>query len=267
MSETVVVMPAPDGAGSASPSAVSWPAILGGAFAAAGVTVILLALGSGLGLAVGVAKPGPGQTVATFTVTSGIWLILTQWFSAGLGGYLTGRLRVRWPQTHVHEVFFRDTANGFLAWAVATVLVVGVVAAGALALADTAAHGASAKAAGAYDYNVYALLRSPRPDESPSAALTQAEAQTVLARQVTAPQPSADDQAWLASLVENRTGLAPDAAQQRVNAVVASARETADKARKATAATSIFTALAMVVGAFIACVAAALGGLQRDEHI
>jgi hypothetical protein len=39
-----------------------------------------------------------------------------------------------------------------------------------------------------------------------------------------------------------------------------------DAARKAAAAASIFTALSLVIGAFIACVAAALGGRQRDEH-
>jgi uncharacterized protein YjbJ (UPF0337 family) len=37
-------------------------------------------------------------------------------------------------------------------------------------------------------------------------------------------------------------------------------------ARKAGSYLSIFTAVSMLVGAFIACVAAALGGQQRDEY-
>ena len=40
----------------------------------------------------------------------------------------------------------------------------------------------------------------------------------------------------------------------------------ADAARKAGAYAAIFTALSMLIGAFIACAAAALGGQQRDLH-
>jgi hypothetical protein len=41
----------------------------------------------------------------------------------------------------------------------------------------------------------------------------------------------------------------------------------ADEARKAAAETAIFTALGMLIGAFIASVAAAIGGHLRDEHL
>ena len=34
----------------------------------------------------------------------------------------TGRLRTKWALIHTDEVYFRDTANGFLAWAVALVI-------------------------------------------------------------------------------------------------------------------------------------------------
>ena len=61
----------------------------------------------------------------------GLWLIVTQWLASGLGGYLTGRLRTKWAGLHTHEVFFRDTANGFLMWALATI-------AGAVLLASAA---------------------------------------------------------------------------------------------------------------------------------
>ena len=44
------------------------------------------------------------------------------------------------------------------------------------------------------------------------------------------------------------------------------ARAATDAARKAAAEASIFTALSMLIGAFIACIAAALGGRLRDEH-
>ena len=71
------------------------------------------------------------MSATTFTVTTAIWLIVTQWISAGLGGYIAGRLRTRWHGTPAHEVFFRDTAHGLITWSVATVLV-GAVFAGSL---------------------------------------------------------------------------------------------------------------------------------------
>ena len=102
-------------------SAASWPAIFAGAFVAVSVSLVLLALGSGLGFAAISPWQGHGVSATTFTVTTAIWLIVTQWLSAALGGYIAGRLRTKWVGTHTHEVFFRDTAHGFVTWSVATV--------------------------------------------------------------------------------------------------------------------------------------------------
>src|SRR3981189_3715567 len=93
-------------------SAVSWPAIVAGAFVAASVSLVLFALGSGLGFASISPWPGHGVSATTFAVTTAIWLIVMQWVSSGFGGYITGRLRTRWIGTHTHEVFFRDTGHG-----------------------------------------------------------------------------------------------------------------------------------------------------------
>ena len=49
-------------------------------------------------------------------------LTFTQLAASGMGGYLAGRLRTKWAGIHTDEVYFRDTAHGFLAWAVATLL-------------------------------------------------------------------------------------------------------------------------------------------------
>ena len=81
------------GAQTTSPSAVSWPAIIAGAFVAAAVSLVLLTLGSGLGFAAMSPWPGHGISATTFVVTSAIWLILTQWISSAFGGYVAGRLR------------------------------------------------------------------------------------------------------------------------------------------------------------------------------
>ena len=179
-------------------SAVSWAAIAAGAVVALSVTLIMLALGSGMGAAAVSPWANSGPSVTTFTALSAIWLVLTQWFSAAIGGYLTGRLRTRWTGTHTHEVFFRDTAHGLITWAVATAVMAGLAAFIASSGAAAAAHAASAAAPQAGDATV--------------------------------------------------TGQAVDAA------------------RKATAAIAICTALSMLVGAFVASVAAALGGQLRDQH-
>ena len=114
---------------------MEWPAINAGALAAIGVTVILLALGSGTGVSIG----RPWAFNATAPEVFGFWIaagmIVTQWLASVVGGYLAGRLRKKWVGIRTDEVFFRDTAHGFLTWALATVLMVGLFS----LLASTAA--------------------------------------------------------------------------------------------------------------------------------
>lgn len=119
-------------------SAVSLSAIFAGTIAALALTLTLVILGSAFGLASVSPWPGVGAAPATFTIGAGIWLIVTQWLSSAIGGYIAGRLRTRWHGLHTDEVFFRDTAHGFITWALATV-VVAVVAVGASSLAHLGA--------------------------------------------------------------------------------------------------------------------------------
>jgi hypothetical protein len=101
-------------------SATSWSAILAGAAVVAALSLILLILGAGFGLSLMSPWAGGGVSAATFGVSTILWVTVTQLVAAGMGGYLAGRLRVRWVGVHSDEVYFRDTAHGFLAWAVAT---------------------------------------------------------------------------------------------------------------------------------------------------
>jgi hypothetical protein len=242
----------------ATPSAVNWASVFAGAVVAIATTLILIALGSGLGFAAASPWPGAGPTATGFAIGLGIWLIVTQWLSSALAGYITGRLRTKWTGIHTHEVMFRDTAHGLLAWAVATSIV------GAVALAATAsATGAAANAsAAAVDSATDTLLRTTHPNAGGSAAPARAEIARLLARDDL--QPS--DRSYLANEVAAQTGVSPQEAQQRIDTAVTSIRQAADKARKASSALGFFTALSMLIGAFIASVAAAYGGRQRDEH-
>jgi hypothetical protein len=281
-----------------SKSAASWPAIIAGAFVAIAVSLVLLALGSGLGFASMSPWPGKGISGTTFAVTTAIWLIITQWVSAGIGGYIAGRLRTRWIGTHTHEVFFRDTAHGLITWAVASVVVAAVLgssigAAGhALGVAGAAAGHAAAEGVSqagpsqsgremtmnatspGISYDIDRLLR---PSGAGTAAQAASDPKPEVARiianaTVTGSVPD-DDRTYLAQLVAARTGVTLQEAQKRVEVFIsdvtdvqAKAKAAADAARKAAAQASIYLALSLLVGAFIASVSAALGGRLRDEH-
>jgi hypothetical protein len=192
-----------------------------------------------------------------------IWLIIVQWLSSGLGGYLTGRLRTKWVGIHTHEVFFRDTAHGFLAWAVAAVAGAAVLAAGASSLLSGGGH-ENGSPGNPSDYYVDSLFRSDHPNANAVDQDVRAEASRILAVEIRSDVPTGDH-AYLAQLVAARTGLSQADAEKRVDGVIAKARVDADAARKAGAYLSIFTALSMLIGAFIAAAAAALGGRHRDE--
>ena len=285
MVETIITGTAvPMDAGSPSArSAASWPSIIAGAFVAAASTVILLALGSGVGFAVMSPWPDRGASLTSFAVTTAIWLIVTQWVSAALGGYIAGRLRTRWVGTHTHEVFFRDTAHGLITWAVATILVVAVGAGAFKSAAGTAGHVAGGMAANAMHangdsqfspYEIDRLFRSSNFGGAVLLADARTEAAHIAANAFAAGDIPAADRAYLIDQVSARTGASQADAQARVDnfiAAVAQARAKlqteADSARKAGAEASIYLALSLLIGAFIASVAAALGGRIRDEHI
>jgi hypothetical protein len=240
-------------------SAVNWASVLAGAIVAIATTLILIALGSGLGFAAASPWPGAGPTATGFAVGLGIWLIVTQWLSSFLGGYITGRLRTRWTGVHTHEVLFRDTAHGLLAWAVATAIVGGVAISATASTAGAVTGTAVTSLSDATD----TLLRTSQPNGTPASAAARAEISRMLTR---GNDLQAGDKSYLTSEVAAQTGVSQQAAQQRVDAAVTSIRESADKARRTSSALGFFTALSMLIGAFIASVAAAYGGHLRDEH-
>jgi hypothetical protein len=101
---------------------VSWPAIFAGATAAAALSLIMLLLGAGTGLGVSSPWSDEGAEAKTIGIAAIFWITFTQIASSGLGGYLAGRLRTKWSGVHTDEARFRDTAHGFLAWGVATLV-------------------------------------------------------------------------------------------------------------------------------------------------
>lgn len=129
--------------------AISWPAIFAGATTSAALSLILLVLGIGLGLSVVSPWSGTGPTTEAMSWSTIGWISFTAFAASGLGGYIAGRLRTRWPDTQQDEVYFRDTAHGFLAWAVATLLTAAVFTTVIGGLLGTPAGAAAASTAGA----------------------------------------------------------------------------------------------------------------------
>jgi len=232
-------------------------------------TLILLPLGSALGFAL--ASPWhTAMPLKTFSVANGIWIVVVQWLSAALGGYITGRLRAKWVGAHTHEVFFRDTVHGFLAWALSALVATVLLASMATHLAAGAAAGSNEQQGvrnGSINQSIYAdrLFRS---DRGPTTISEQdrVEATHLLIEAENGGDMSEADRVYLAHLVSDRTGLAEADAQTRVDNVIMQDKVAADKARKVAAAVSLFMSLAMLIGAFVASVGGALGGRDRDIH-
>ena len=260
-----------------SQSAVAAMPILAGAFANAALTLVLLAFGSAVGFSSVSPWSNAGVSAGTFKIATGLYLIVVAMLASTVGGYIAGRLRTKWSGLHSEEVLFRDTAHGFLSWAVAGVIgaamlgsaatyAVGGTAAGAAQGATQAATQAGAQSSPS-DYWVDALLRpaAPASGTATDAAAARREVGTILARALTqGDDMPASDRTYLAQLVAARTGLPPAEADRRITDVVTQAKAAIDKVRKAAASLSIWLAISMLVGAFAASLAAIEGGQLRD---
>ncbi|HSB97000.1 MAG TPA: hypothetical protein VLC91_11160 [Spongiibacteraceae bacterium] len=330
-------------------SAAAWGAILAGAGAAAALSLALLTLGLGLGMSVISPWSEQGLTAGTAGVSALVWVFITQVIASAIGGYLAGRLRVRWADVHTDEVYFRDTAHGFLTWAIASLATVALLGAAATAalngglqagakvastaagaavsqLADTGALSAgknggseNTDAVGYFVDNLFRSVASPAEVAQPvegdasggntsgartsgannPAAVTAAantlgagssgygkssednksmatEATTILVHDLRAGELTGEDRQRLGQMISQRTGLGRDEAEKRATDVYyklttsianaqASAKDAADKARKAAAHTSLWLFAALLCGAFSASYSATLGGRERDR--
>lgn len=256
-------------------SGVSWAAVIGGAFVAAALSLILLALGAGLGLSSVSPWSNVGASVSTISTAAIVWLILMQVMSSSMGGYLAGRLRTKWANIHTDEVYFRDTAHGFLAWAVALVVTAAFLTSAATYMvggAASSAAGGAGIATGQADereldsngYFVDTLFRSESVKPDSTGASVRGEVGRIFVKSLRQGNLPAEDKSYLAQLVAARTGLSQTDAEKRVSGVFVGAQQAADTARKTVAHALLWVFLALLIGAFCASVAATIGGRQRD---
>jgi len=280
---------------------LSWSAIVGGAFAALALSVILAMLGVGFGLTSFSFWSGPSASAAAYGIGAVLWVIVVQWLSSAFGGYIAGRTRARWNGLHTHESTFRDTTHGLLAWALATVVGLALFIGMAMALAGGGLHAAAAGAQAAGPAMAQAAMQPGGsgmampggPAIDPMASFTdrlfrveqtagtppvtvapevRAESGRILLGEMREGSLSDADKAYLTQLVANSTNLSqPEAAKrvdditQQVAAAQTKLRESAETARKAAARAAFFAAFSLLIGAFIGGAAGALGGAHRDH--
>jgi hypothetical protein len=278
-------------------SSLSWSAVIAGAFAATVVTFIITSLGTGIGFSV--ASPyGNGPSVTTLSITGAVWLVFAQAIGFACGGYLAARLRLHVNDSFGTETRFRDGAEGFVVWALGSVLTIGLLTYGATSLLGGAAQtvgqvmgGATTGAASSSresgsasnnattQYFVDMLFRQPPSaaggqtpgNPTPITDATRGEVAAIVARSISEGQLSNDDRTYLAQLVSQRTGLSPSEAEARVTSVenkaLDAAKQAADKASKAAAYLSFWTFMALLFGAVAATLAGVVGGDLRDQEM
>jgi hypothetical protein len=258
-----------------STSAVSWASIAAGAVAAAALSLALLALGAGLGLSSVSPWTDSGVSASTFKNATGIYMVLVAVMSSAIGGYLAARLRTKWVGVNTNEVFFRDTAHGFIAWAFATVLSASALGAAATHVVGGAASGIGAAAGqAAQTVNpsrvfVDRLFRTDAGAAATASAPGANDARAEATRLWTSSfGENADlapaDRTYLARLIAAQTGMSQADAEKRVNDVIVEAKAAADRARRGAAKLAFWLTASLFFGAFAASLAAVEGGQLRD---
>jgi len=241
-------------------SGVSWSAVLAGAVVASALSLALLLLGTGLGFSAISPWSDSGVSASTINAAGIAWVIGMQVIAASMGGYLAGRLRTKWAGIHTNEVFFRDTAHGFLVWAVGVIVTASLLASAASALVGVAKSGAGAvgsavvgagalaasngdtnsSAVGMSQYLVDTILRTDRRDESATASTSfasgatssstfsagnsdgavRAEVMRIMVNGLAANEMPQADKAYLSQLIAAKTGITSVAADQRIAAII-----------------------------------------------
>lgn len=255
MQPTILASNAERGAlGAGSASGASWGAIFAGAAAAAALSLVLFILGTGLGFATTSPWANHGADASTVGITSIVWVFATQIVASALGGYLAGRLRVKWPDAQTDEIFFRDTAHGLLTWAVASLFTAALLGSAISNALNSGVHAGAAvvsaagQATGALGadvaqktmsaardatggepqagqgnnaplgYFVGNLFRGDQPAQPMAPgeeAAAAREALSILAYSLRAGQLRPEDKARLGQLVARQTGLSQEEAEKR----------------------------------------------------
>lgn len=263
-------------------SFVEWGAVFAGALIAAAISFVLYTFGTTIGLSFVSPWANARWSPTLIAAIAAFWLMISQIGSFLVGGYVAGRMRSRWGEAQSQEIEFRDGLHGGLVWALGVVIGAGLLLAAAISVTRGAAElgsrgaGAAASSASSQPLDYYAdLLLRPQPGAPVQAASGNApsrdEMVRILQKNVAMGRMPDADKAYLTQVIAQRTGLAPPAAQKRVDDTFAEAtrttREGADKVRKGAVLTGLLTAISLLIALAASWWAAQRGGHHRDHAV
>jgi hypothetical protein len=273
-------------------SFVEWSPVLAGAVLAAALSFVLLTFGTAIGLSATSPWPNSGLSTKVLTSIAVFYVLAQQIGSLMVGGYVAGRMRNRLAEASADETDFRDGLHGGLVWAVgvmfSALLVMSAAGSAAQKGAEIAGQTAAATAAKTdpMETIVDTMLRptsaaanaaQPTPSgATPSATRTRAagsgddtraEGSRIITASIAGGSISNENRTHLAQLVAQRAGISQEEAQRRVDAAINSAREAADKARRAAVLTGFVAAAGLILSLGAAWWAAVKGGNHRDNSI
>ncbi len=279
-------VPAPPGNAGAPAMSVDgrgyldWGAIIAGAVLAAALSFVLYSFGTALGFSISSPRSGSGASATTFIIAAGIWLLLTQAASFGVGGYLAGRLRRRIDDAKSDEVDLRDGSHGLLVWAIGTLVGTVLLTSGLFGAAQSTANAvggsvsAIAEAAPEVDaaYLADTLMRDGSAQGSSMSDEKRETIGRIVQQALVTGELSEADMDYLARSLGNAAGLEASEADARIQALQAqiadvqqAAVEVADTARRWAALAAFLAAAALLVSAASAYLAATMGGRHRDS--
>lgn len=268
-------------------SYVDWGSIIGGVVLASAISVVMLTFGSAIGLSYSSASAATKGFAIGAGIGAALWFVWVQVSGFMAGAYLAGRLRRRKHDAIDHEVEVRDGSHGLLVWAggvlVGTLLALSGLSSVTASIGsivkpatESAAVATSGSGASAMQYYTDYLLRTPT--QSTAGARTDrtavtGEINTIMARSALS-GPTDDDKTYLAQLVSQQTGAAPDASKKRVDdtfAKVDTAKaemsKAAENARRVGIVAAFLLAASLLISAAAAYWAATLGGTHRDQAV
>lgn len=249
-----------------------WPAILGGALAAAALATVLHSFAAAIGLAVSSTAPTWRDSSVALSILSGVYLVLVALAAYGLGGYIAGWIR-SWSTSDDGDA--SDTINGvhgLLVWSVATLLTVLMLGAIALSASRLAAPSGNstgpASSVGSENiiaYDIDRLFRSDGRYPQTDTQRARSEAGRILLTSSSHSGVSAEDRAYLVRLVAAQTNLSPPDAERRVDATITRAKDNINRARRSGVLLAFMAGAAALLGAAAAWFAAGVGATHARE--
>jgi hypothetical protein len=247
---------------------IHWPAIIGGALAAAALAMVLHSFAAAIGLAVSSTAPTWRDSSVALWILSGIYLVIVALVSYGLGGYIAGWIR-SWSTASDLDADTTNGLHGLLVWSLATLLTGLMLGAAALTVSQLAAPsggstgpGASVASEKIIAYDIDRLFRSDGRYPQTDTARARSEAGRILLTASGHSGVSSEDRAYLVRLVAAQTNLTPPDAERRVDATIVRAKDNINRARRSGVLLAFMAGAAALLGG----AAAWFGAISGAEH-